>query len=328
MYYYYSKPGDEIGKGIKKNGSSYEHIIMAEMKPDEDDDSNGDTTSELGCEGKCSEVLLAQPLERVDEDSESLNLLTTLKSNGEDNSWDVSSKSDPRSVQPPHSQLTKRPTNIMFKKSSISRASKMTETPFLREGERHIVMVPTKKKSPRGHHRLASSTSDSTLKNSEKEDDREEEGDMNSQKMIGSLRRRQRTLQNRVRATQTVLKESNEEILNGDERTTSKSAKHWSLLKASTKVSANLMKQRELENRRSFFDVVSQYTAQVGMQQFSPSKTSLSPNDKCCQEELEVKTPRPKGRLLSRKESSGAIPIVDLRKYIRDGRQTHQGQTR
>jgi len=290
--YYHSKPCDEIGEGMKQNGAE-----MARINPDKEEYRNGDMAHTERESRSPGEVLLAQSLD------------TSV---------------DPEPVQPPNSQLTKRPTNIRFTQTSISKIEQTsTTTPFLREGESHCVKVPTKKGSFHGRQRTPSLKGESASKRLEKEDDGKEESDVNSLKRKGSLRRRQRTLLNRVRATQTVLKVSNEEILNKDETVTNKSAKHWSLLKASTMVSA---KQKELEGAKSFFDVVTQYTAQASKEQSSPDKTSASPNG--YGGKSEGRASGPKGRILTHKESKGAIPIADWKNYIKEGRQAHHSPAR
>ena len=70
---------------------------------------------------------------------------------------------------------------------------------------------------------------------------------------------RQKTLFNRVIATQAILIEHTDELLNDEKPEEEPKPRHLSLLEASKKVTASLKRQKSDEESKNFSDIVSQY---------------------------------------------------------------------
>lgn len=131
----------------------------------------------------------------------------------------------------------------------------------------------------------------------------------------GSLRTRQKTLFNRVMATQAVLKETQDELLSDEKPETAKP--HISLLEASKKVTANLRKQKSNEESKNFSDIVSQYLAKPKPEESSGAETNLESSGKGWSAAAGLM----KAHALKRKETKGAIPLTTLREIMREERQ-------
>ena len=230
----------------------------------------------------------------------------------------------------------KRPDKLTLR---AKRASK--PTPFLSEGERHMVWRP--KKRPE----LAKLVE--LLKETRQEDAPEKPekpvekspvkpptggpwGALLTPSRTPSLRSRQKTLFNRVIATQAVLKETTDELLNEDKplEEVTKKPRHITLLDASKKVTASLKKQKSTEeNSKNFSDIVSKYLAKSRAESASSeegsapaSATGLGPTG--------VSggwgTVRGASRKpLQRKETRGAISLQTLRELVREEKQTSGG---
>ena len=209
----------------------------------------------------------------------------------------------------------KRPSKLSLGSTGLKMSKK---TPFLREGETHKVWRP--KKRPQ----LADFVE---LLRQKEEKDKVSNGEVDPTRLqtpkdtkttsfmlpttptSASLQSRQKNLFNRVIATQAVLKETTDELLNEKQEEMPKKPRHMSLLEASKKVTANIRRQKAGRNApKSFSDIVSEYLAK--------SKEERSQSE---EKPVPTKKWNTSKKSLLRKETRGAIPISTWREIVREG---------
>ena len=214
----------------------------------------------------------------------------------------------------------KRPKQLPL----LKKQQKNLRTPFLREGETHAVWRP--KKRPQ----LAN------LVDLLKTNEAPETGKPNNSPQqpttpkdhlkpgllvptvsrTPSLRSRQKTLFNRVIATQAILKEHTDELLNDEKPEEESKPRHLSLLEASKKVTASLKRQKSDEESKNFSDIVSQYLnkskpeVEEKREELTTSGSSSSGGGWGA-----LKSKKP---LLVKKETRGAISIQTLRDLVKE----------
>lgn len=232
---------------------------------------------------------------------------------------------------------TVRPTTIGLNDNRNQVKFRTARTPFLREGETHFVWRPKKRPQLANLVEMLKKQDEegpSPAKTTPKEEDPVKvprtprpaskigtSGGLTTPKP-SSLRSRQQTLFNRVIATQAVLKETTDELLNDDAlESPPNKPKHISLLNASKKVTANIKKQKLAnDGKRDFSDIVSHFLTKSRSEEeskdsesseggaglgkgWSLARTSVVP-----QRNLQIK----------RRDTRGAIPITTLREIVRE----------
>lgn len=208
----------------------------------------------------------------------------------------------------------KRPQNL-----DLQQRRKSYRTPFLSEGETHMVWRPKKRPQlanlvdmlQHNQREVAEPAKPATKQPTTLKEHNSLVSPPVSR--TPSLRSRQKTLFNRVIATQAVLKEHTDELLEQEEQEESK-PRHLTLLEASKKVTASLKKQKSSEEgSKNFSDIVSQY--------LTNAKASTEGEEK----RAEPAAPTSKwGTVLSKKpalvkrDTRGAISIQTLRDIVRE----------
>lgn len=221
----------------------------------------------------------------------------------------------------------KRPDKLTLR---ARRASRLT--PFLSEGERHMVWRPKKRPQLASLVELLKHTETGQEDQPAKPDKPVETSPVKSR--VGgpwgalltptrtpSLRSRQKTLFNRVIATQAVLKETTDELLNKDKpiEEVMKKPRHITLLDASKKVTANLKKQKSTEDdSKNFSDIVSKYLAKTKADGVSV-EGGVAAGASGGWGTVRNKKP------LLRKETRGAISLQTLRELVREEKQSSGG---
>lgn len=198
-----------------------------------------------------------------------------------------------------------RPTTLSLREDD--NGSPEHETFYLHEGQMHQVWRP--KKNPQ----LAN-----LVTNMMKAKKQESRSPLLATPSKADLRSRQKTLFNRVQATQAVLKETTDEILyeededEDDEDVRAKRKSRLTLHAATKKISANLLRQKSAEKeRQSISDVVSQYLAKARAE---PATV---------QDEIQAS---PGGNFSTQKtvrrpaETPGAIPLKKWREIVRENK--------
>ena len=135
-----------------------------------------------------------------------------------------------------------------------------------------------------------------------------------------SLRSRQKTLFNRVLATQAFLKERNDKLLTQPEESVqlqTKKPKQMTLLEATKKVTANLKKQKsEEESTKNFSDIVTQLLATKAKEEEGEEPESAT---EAPRKASSLNRPGAKGRPeMKRRETKGAIPLSALREIVKE----------
>lgn len=212
-------------------------------------------------------------------------------------------------------------------KLDLKRRRKTYKTPFLSEGETHMVWRP--KKRPQ----LANLVE--MLQQNETADPAKPAQAANPattpaepNKLLSppisrtpSLRSRQKTLFNRVIATQAVLKEHTDELLYEEAEEQESIPRHMTLLEASKKVTASLKKQKSTEGEsKNFSDIVSQYlskakapSAEGEGEKAEPVASVRNSGDGSKWGRVLTKKPA-----LVKRDTRGAISIQTLRELVRE----------
>ena len=223
-----------------------------------------------------------------------------------------------------------RPSTLEFALGSGRR--KNAKTPFLREGEMHKVWRPKQRpqlanlvEMLKNQEPERATTPAPTNVNRNLEEIAQVPSLNGSTKHLNntglsptapksaSLQSRQKTLFNRVIATQAVLKETTDELLKEEEEVPKK--RHMTLLEASKKVTANLKKQKSKEEgTMNFSDIVSQYL------QKSKDEGRVRPETPTAGKGWDALRTGQHAKQLKRKETRGAIPLITLREIVREGK--------
>lgn len=236
----------------------------------------------------------------------------------------------------------RRPTKLTLDNRKL-RTRRKKVTPFLSEGETHMVWRPKKRPQLANLVELLAQSQDNndltakkppipeiqTPKPTTPQQSTTKPGPsllLPTPTPSPSLRSRQKTLFNRVFATQAVLKEHTDEILNDDKNEEELSPRHMTLLQASKKVTANLKRQKsETEEAKSFSEIVTQFLAKSKGEEEGAEPVQESSVSSAGAAGSKWGALRSKKPVLARKETRGAIPIQALRELVREGKKQAGG---
>ena len=187
---------------------------------------------------------------------------------------------------------------------------------FMREGDGHRVWKP-KRKRPQLYNVVKDVMRQRTLSETSEEPEPEPQPEkpVPEEKKKKSLWERQRTLAHRLKVTQLVFKEQNEELVNEDSQ-----PKHLSLRDASRRISENLKQQKS--DSLHFPDIVSLYLEQQHSTEQQengdpPKPESAGPIPS------PVKPRRPKATT----ETPGVVPLQKWRQICRQQNQLGRAKT-
>lgn len=230
------------------------------------------------------------------------------------------------------SEDQKRPNRLGLEgKKSTNR--KPTRTPFLSDGESHMVWRPKKRPQLANLVELLQHQDSETAKPKPQEEPQPTVPTTPKSAVPSnlltpaptrqlSLRSRQKTLFNRVIATQAFLKERNNKLLTQTEDKDQEEVakpRHLTLLEASKKVTANLRKQKsEEESKQNFSDIVTQLLVK-------PKEVSPEVVEGVASRAGSGSRNKPE---LKRKETRGAIPLSTLRDLVREEQRQSTVETR
>ena len=203
-----------------------------------------------------------------------------------------------------------RPATLQLRDSQP--LSPERETYYLHEGQSHQVWRP--KKSPQ----LANLVKD-VLKAKKEQERKSMPTTPGTSKT--DLRSRQRTLYSRVLATQAVLKETNDELLEEEEEeeedvedeveARARRKSKLTLHAATKKISANILKQKSAESdKKTISDVVSQYLAQARSEVAAQKEETQNASNRRASRH---KTVRKQNAI-----TPGAIPVKKWRQIVRE----------
>ena len=207
----------------------------------------------------------AKSLEMVEEEEEGDDKTTSLGS-GEKQENGGEQQSGWNKVKKVRIQKAKRPSKLQLTKNPTPKLvaiARQAQSIYLREGESHQVWRPKKQLSEKVEK----------LNKQVKEEERQPSPDKAKRPPLqtpiatkSSLQSRQKTVFNRALATQAVLKETTDELLNeADEEGGEINKPKLSLKEASKRITANLKKQESQSGAggSNISNVVSQYLAKL-----------------------------------------------------------------
>ena len=257
----YETESEEEGEGERGGGEGREGGVAEETGVPPADGTGrsgggGEANEETSPKTKAMwQKVAAKSLEIVDEDDK------PQENGGEQqpSGWNkVKKVRIQKAKRPSKLQLTKNPT------PRLVAVAKQAQSIYLREGESHQVWRPKKQLSEKVEK----------LNKELKEEERQPSPDKAKKPPLqtptagkSSLRSRQKTVFKRALATQAVLKETTDELLNdADEEGSEDTKPKLSLREASKRISANLKKQESqvgVGGGANISNVVSQYLAKL-----------------------------------------------------------------
>ena len=184
---------------------------------------------------------------------------------------------------------------------------------FMREGDGHRVWKP-KRKRPQLYDVVKDVMRQRTLSETSEEPEPEPEKPTPEEKKKKSLWERQRTLAHRLKVTQLVFKEQNEELVNEDAQ-----PKQLSLRDASRRISENLKQQKS--DGLHFTDIVSLYLEQQHSTEQQENGETSKP-ESAGPIPSPIKPRRPKATA----ETPGVVPLQKWRQICRQ--QNHLGRAK
>ena len=200
-------------------------------------------------------------------------------------------------------RASQRPSNLNLERKSL----------FMREGDGHRVWKP-KRKRPQLYDVVKDVMRQRTLSETSEEAEPEPEKPTPEEKKKKSLWERQRTLAHRLKVTQLVFKEQNEELVNEDAQ-----PKQLSLRDASRRISENLKQQKS--DGLHFTDIVSLYLEQQHSTEHQENGETSKP-ESAGPIPSPIKPRRPKATA----ETPGVVPLQKWRQICRQ--QNHLGRAK
>lgn len=265
----YETESEEEGEGERGGGEGREGGVEEEAGVPPADGTGrsggGEANEEASPKMKAMwQKVAAKSLEIADEDD---NRTASLGGSGEKPQENGGEQSGWNKVKKVRIQKAKRPSKLQLTKNPTPRlvaVAKQAQSIYLREGESHQVWRPKKQLSDVVEK----------LNKELKEEERQPSPDKAKKPPLqtptagkSSLRSRQKTVFKRALATQAVLKETTDELLNdADEEGSEANKPKLSLREASKRITANLKKQESqigVAGGANISNVVSQYLAKL-----------------------------------------------------------------
>ena len=201
-------------------------------------------------------------------------------------------------------RASQRPSNLNLERKSL----------FMREGDGHRVWKP-KRKRPQLYDVVKDVMRQRTLSETSEEAEPEPEKPTPEEKKKKSLWERQRTLAHRLKVTQLVFKEQNEELVNEDAQ-----PKQLSLRDASRRISENLKQQKS--DGLHFTDIVSLYLEQQHSTEQQENGETSKP-ESAGPIPSPIKPRRPKATA----ETPGVVPLQKWRQICRQQNHLERAKT-